>query len=92
MLENAINERVEEIAKQKYFLTFSELSKYLNISRPLIEDRLIKNGLNFYRIGSKYLFKREEVDEFLDYMTANMNIYNNDIKLFGRLESISEDK
>lgn len=32
MLEKAINERVEELAKQKYFLTYSELSNYLNIS------------------------------------------------------------
>lgn len=79
MLEKAINARVDELAKQKYFMTYSELAKYLNISKPTIEDRLIKNGLKFYKVGSKYLFKKVEVDLFLDNMTANMTAINNDI-------------
>lgn len=82
LLENAINERVEELAKQKYFLTYNELSEYLNISKPIIEDRFIKNGLKYYKIGSKYLFKKNEVDEFLDNITACMNSTNNDFKFF----------
>lgn len=86
MLEKAINERVEELAKQKYFLTYSELSEYLNISKPIIEDRLIKNGLKYYKVGSKYLFKRNEVDEFLDDMTSNMNATNNDIKFYKKMQ------
>ncbi|WP_060679600.1 helix-turn-helix domain-containing protein [Virgibacillus halodenitrificans] len=86
MLEKAIDEKVDEIVKQKYFLTYSELSKYLNISKPVIEDRLIKNGLKYYRVGSKYLFKRDEVDEFLDDMTANMTATNNDLKFYRRLQ------
>lgn len=86
MLEKAINERVEELAKQKYFLTYSELSSYLNISKPIIEDRLIKNGLKYYKVGSKYLFKKNEVDEFLDDMTTFMNPTNNDIKFYQRIQ------
>ncbi|TFJ91517.1 helix-turn-helix domain-containing protein [Lentibacillus salicampi] len=86
MLEKAINERVDEIVKQKYFLTYSELAEYLNISKPIIEDRLIKNGLKYYRVGSKYLFKIDEVDEFLDDMTASMTATNNDIKFFNKLK------
>ncbi|KMN42330.1 helix-turn-helix domain-containing protein [Bacillus sp. LK2] len=82
ILEKAINEKVEELAKQKYFLTYKELSEYLNISKPIIEDRLIKNGLKYYKVGSKYLFKKNEVDEFLDDMTSNMNAINNDIKFY----------
>ncbi|MET7021620.1 helix-turn-helix domain-containing protein [Bacillus mycoides] len=82
ILEKAINEKVEELAKQKYFLTYKELSEYLNISKPIIEDRLIKNGLKYYKVGSKYLFKKNEVDEFLDDLTSNMNAINNDIKLY----------
>ncbi|MDA2519784.1 helix-turn-helix domain-containing protein [Bacillus cereus] len=85
MLEKAINEKVEELAKEKYFLTYKELTEYLNISKPTIEDRLIKNGLRYYKVGSKYLFKKNEVDEFLDDMTSNMNATNNDIKLYQSL-------
>ena len=86
MMEQAINERVDELAKEKYFLTYNELSAYLNISKPVIEDRLIKNGMKFYKVGSKYLFKRDEVDQFLDDMTSQMNITNNDLKFFEKLK------
>nr|WP_085962546.1 helix-turn-helix domain-containing protein [Bacillus cereus] len=82
MLEKAINEKVEELAAQKYFMTYKELSEYLNISKPTIEERLVKNGLRYYKVGTKYLFKKNEVDEFLDDMTSNMNATNNDIKLY----------
>ncbi|MGG3524868.1 helix-turn-helix domain-containing protein [Bacillus pseudomycoides] len=85
MLEKAINEKVEELAAQKYFMTYKELSEYLNISKPTIEERLVKNGLRYYKVGSKYLFKKNEVDEFLDDMTSNMNATNNDIKLYQSL-------
>lgn len=86
MLEQAINEQAEKLAKLKYFMTYNELSEYLNISKPIIEDRLIKNGMKYYKVGSKYLFKRNEVDEFLDDMTARMTSTNNDIKFFTKLQ------
>lgn len=87
MLEEAIQERVEELSKQKYFMTYNELAAYLNISKPIIEDRLIKNGLKFYKVGTKYLFKRDEVDAFLDEATASMTATNNDIKFFSGLNN-----
>lgn len=87
ILEKAINEKVEELAKLKYFMTYKELSEYLNISKPVIEDRLIKNGLKYYKVGSKYLFKRDEVDAFLDEMTDQMTATNNDIKFFQKLQN-----
>lgn len=87
MLEKAIQERVEELAKQKYFMTYNELAEYLNISKPTIEDRLIKNGMPFYKIGTRYLFKRDEIETFLDDMTAGMGATNNDIKFFNGLNN-----
>ena len=85
LLEKAINEQVEQLAKMKYFMSYNELSEYLNISKPIIEDRLIKNGLKYYKVGSKYLFKRDEVDAFLDEMTANMDATNNDLKFYRKI-------
>lgn len=85
MLEKAINERVDELAKEKYFLTYNELASYLNLSKPTIEDRLIKNGLRYYKQGSKYLFKKDEVDLFLDEMTESMTATNNDIKFYKKI-------
>ncbi|MBT2569850.1 excisionase family DNA-binding protein [Planococcus sp. ISL-110] len=86
MLEKAINDRVEELAKQKYFMTYNDLANYLNLSKPTIEDRLVKNGLKYYKLGNKFLFKRNEVDAFLDDMTASMSATNNDIKFFNKLK------
>ena len=88
MLEKAINEKVDEFAKMKYFMTYTELARYLNLSKPTIEDRLVKNGLKYYKQGSKYLFKKNEVDEFLDDMTASMNATNNDLKFFTKLKGV----
>src|SRR5690625_178657 len=85
MLKKAINERVDELAREKYFLTYNELASYLNLSKPTIEDRLLKNGMNYYKQGTKYLFKKEEVDAFLDDMTTSMTSTNNDIKFYKKI-------
>ncbi|MFD2830340.1 helix-turn-helix domain-containing protein [Corticicoccus populi] len=88
MMQDSIDKRVEELAQEKFFMTYKELSEYLNISKPVIEDRLIKNGLPFYKAGSKYLFRKSEVNNFLDQMTAQMSATNNDLKFF---EGLKED-
>ncbi|MFZ3580321.1 excisionase family DNA-binding protein [Virgibacillus sp. DJP39] len=82
MMEKAIQEKIDELANEKYFLTYKELSDYLNISKPIIDDRFVKNGLNYYKIGKKYLFKKKEVEEYLDNITAQMDLKNNDFMYF----------
>lgn len=81
-LDEAINAKVEELAYERYFLTYDELAKFLNLSKPTIEDIFIKNGkLKYYKMGSKYLFKRTEVCDLLDSITEKMDSRNNDFKL-----------
>ena len=80
LLEQAINARVDELAKEKYFMTYKELSNYLNLSKPTIEELLINNGMKYYMVGSTYRFKKSDVDEFMEQLTAHMNIQNNDFK------------
>lgn len=86
LMKKAIDERVDELAKERYFLSYKELSSYLNISIPVIEEKLLKNGLPYYRNGSRYLFKRDEVDAFLDEVTARMSMTQNDLKFFEGLK------
>lgn len=86
MLQKAIDERVEELAKEKYFMTMKELEKYLNLSRPSITKNFIENGMKYYRAGDRYLFKRDEVDAFLDAATGEMNITQNNILSFKGLK------
>ena len=84
MLEKAINEKVEKIASEKYFLTMKELSEYVNLSIPVIKDRLLLNGLPHYRQGQKYLFRKQDIDQFLDDMVNSLT-GTNDIKFFNGL-------
>ena len=86
MLQKAINDRVEELAKEKYFMTMKELEKYLNLSRPTIMKCFVEKGLRYYRAGDRYLFKREEVDSFLDAVTEEMSITQNNLLSFGGLK------
>lgn len=80
LLQQAIDERVEELISQKYFMTYKELSDYLNLSKSTIEDLLIKNGMKYFRVGSTYRFKKSDVDDFMDHITSQMDITNNDLK------------
>ncbi|MDK7301301.1 helix-turn-helix domain-containing protein [Staphylococcus hominis] len=80
LLERAINQRVDELAREKMFMNYKELSEYLNLSKPTIEELLLNNGLKHYRYGSRYLFKKSDVDEFMNQLTQHMDIHNNDFK------------
>lgn len=80
MLQKAIDERIEELAKEKYFMTYKELAEYLNLSKPTIDELLIKNGMPYFRVGSTYRFKKSDVDNFMNSITAQMDIMNNDLK------------
>ncbi|MCG1287731.1 helix-turn-helix domain-containing protein [Staphylococcus epidermidis] len=80
LLEQAINQRVDELAREKFFMTYKELSEYLNLSKPSIEELLINNGMKYYMVGSTYRFKKSDVDEFMEEITSHMDIHNNDFK------------
>lgn len=86
LMNKAIQERLDEFAKEAYFMTYEELCNYVRVSRPIIEERFIKNGLRFYKNGNKYLFKRREVDAFLDEITEQMELGNNDFRFFQRVK------
>lgn len=86
MMQKAINEKVKEVSQEQYFLTMKQLEKYVNLSRPTIMKCLVENGLKYYRAGDRYLFKRDEVDAFLDAMTGEMNITQNNVLSFNGLK------
>ncbi|MHD0449644.1 helix-turn-helix domain-containing protein [Staphylococcus cohnii] len=87
LLQQAIDERVEELASERYWLTYKELADYLNLSKPTIEDLLIKNGMKYFRVGSTYRFKKSDVDDFMDHITSQMDITNNDLKSLKKVKS-----
>ncbi|UXS45170.1 helix-turn-helix domain-containing protein [Staphylococcus delphini] len=85
LLEKAINERVDELAHDRYFMTYKELAEYLNLSKPTIEELLINNGMKYYMVGSTYRFKKSDVDEFMNNITSQMDIHNNDLKKLNKV-------
>ncbi|CQD31723.1 helix-turn-helix domain-containing protein [Staphylococcus capitis] len=80
LLEQAINQRVDELAREKFFMTYKELAEYLNLSKPTIEELLINNGMKYYMVDSTYRFKKSDVDAFMNQLTSHMDIHNNDLK------------
>ena len=80
LLVQAINQRVDELAREKFFMTYKELSEYLNLSKPTIEELLINDGMKYYMVGSTYRFKKSDVDEFMEEITSHLDIHNNDFK------------
>ena len=58
LLEQAINARVEELAKREIFQDLQRVINYLNLSKPTIEELLINNGMKYYMVGSTYRFKK----------------------------------
>ena len=80
LLEQAINQRVDELAREKFFMTYKELAEYLNLSKPTIEEILINNGMKYYMVGSTYRFKKSDEDKNMEKITSHMEKHNNDFK------------
>ncbi|CAL28439.1 helix-turn-helix domain-containing protein [Staphylococcus carnosus] len=87
MMQRAIDKRIEELAHEHYFMTYKELAEYLNLSKPTIEELLINNGMKYYMVGSTYRFKKSDVDDFMDHITSQMDITNNDLKSLKKVKS-----
>lgn len=82
LLEEEIQKKVDQLSYEKYFLTLQQLSEYLNLSIPTIKENLILKGMPSYRKGTKHLFRKHEVDEFMDNMLDSLE-GTNDIS-FGK--------
>ena len=57
----------------------------LSCQNPTIDDLLIKNGMKYFAgKGSTYRFKKSDVDDFMDHITSQDDITNNDLKSLKR--------
>lgn len=52
-------------------MTVNELANYLNCSESLIRKQLRENQLKSVRIGTKILFDREDIDEWIKKQLQN---------------------
>ena len=51
---------------EKVFLTIDELSQYLGIKKSNLYFKVERREIPFYRVGRLILFKKDEVDSFMD--------------------------
>ena len=50
---------------EKEYLSKRELQEYLRISRGTV-DKLMKQDLPFFKVGAKVLFRRRDVDKWIE--------------------------
>jgi excisionase family DNA binding protein len=51
---------------EKKFLTIDELSQYLGIKKSNLYAKVERKEIPFYRFGRLIMFKKEEIDGFMD--------------------------
>jgi excisionase family DNA binding protein len=51
---------------EKVFLTINELSQYLGIKKSNLYGRVERKEIPFYRWGRLIMFKKDEIDDFMD--------------------------
>ena len=80
LIKDEVKKKVDELAALNYFMTYKETLEYVRMSRPTFEHALLESGLlDYYKVGTKYLFKRSDVDEALDLLTGSTTDTNRDL-------------
>jgi len=68
-LERIVAERVDEalrsLAEPEPWMTTEDVASYLGLSRVAVEQRARRGTLPGYKDGSRWLFRRDELDEAL---------------------------
>ena len=44
--------------------------------------------MKYFRVGVTYRFKKSDVDDFMDHITSQMDITNNDLKSLKKVNTI----
>jgi len=55
--------------KDKTYFSREEALKYLGISRTLL-DRMIREGLPYIMVGRRRLFRKEDIDAYMESKVA----------------------
>ena len=65
LLKQSIIKEIKRDVLGCFYLTRQELKDYLKFKSITSVDNLVRAGLPKYKVGSKTLFKRLQVDEFI---------------------------
>ncbi|KKB33791.1 MerR family transcriptional regulator [Bacillus thermotolerans] len=68
-----VRKRLEKFEAESYLMNSKQLCKFLNLSWPTIQQTfLIDPSFPSIRLGSKWLFNRKEVQEYIDYWSSEV--------------------
>ena len=93
LVENIVKEKTDDylksveksVEKESMFMTFNELVKYLNMSNVSIREFLLwRNDFPKIRLGSKWLFPRNEVTNFMAKYLEEVRAVGGDIHAMKR--------
>ena len=71
-----VEEKLEELNAEVFFLNSKQLAAYLNMSwNTIVEHLLYRDDFPSIRLGSKWLFNRKEVETYMEkyYMAVRNN-------------------
>ena len=80
-----VDERLEELEREVFFMNSKQLSAYLNLSwNTIVENFLYDEDFPCLRAGSKWLFNRKEVQEYMDNYYEEVRNNGGDILKYKR--------
>lgn len=89
VLEEIYNQKVDEylksVERESMFMTFNDLVKYLNMSNVSIREFLLwRNDFPKIRLGTKWLFPRKEITNFMEKYLEEVRAVGGDIHAMKR--------
>ncbi|MGB2871792.1 helix-turn-helix domain-containing protein [Psychrobacillus psychrotolerans] len=85
MYSQKIDEYLGTIERESMFMSFNDLVKYLNMSNVSIREFLLwRNDFPKIRLGSKWLFPRKEVANFMEKYLDEVRAVGGDIHAMKR--------
>lgn len=88
-LKAIFNQKVDEYLKriehESFFMTFSELEKYLKMSNVSIREFLLwREDFPKIKLGSKWLFPRKEIGPYMEEYLKEVKAIGGDIHAMKR--------
>jgi hypothetical protein len=85
IFKQKVDEYLKTVETESFFMTFQELSNYLNMSNVSIREFLLwREDFPKIRLGSKWLFPRKEVTVFMEKYIEEVREAGGDIHAMKR--------
>ncbi len=85
IFEQKVDEYLKQMEHESFFMTFKDLSSYLNMSNVTIREFLLwREDFPKIRLGSKWLFPRKEIGPYMEKYLEEVKAAGGDIHAMKR--------